>query len=74
MSRVLFLSIAESTALDHCKSHSIGVSASEPLPAGGTRLVCMSSEGAIKARSTLKSKIMKTEGVRAKHRPTSPLW
>jgi len=34
----------------------------------------MSSDGAEKARTGLKSKLIKGEITRAKHRPTKPLW
>jgi len=48
MSRVLNLSIdmAETTSL--CGKHSIGISTIEPLDSGGTRIVLMSSDGAVK--------------------------
>ena len=74
MSRVLHLSMSESAAIDHCKSNDVGVSAIEALPAGGIRLVCMSSDGAERARKSLKTKLIKGDVVRARYRPTRPLW
>ncbi|MBA3667550.1 MAG: hypothetical protein H0W65_07500 [Sphingomonas sp.] len=74
MSRVLNLSMSETAAIDHCKSHDVGVSAIEKLPSGGIRLVCMSSDGAERVRKTLKAKLIKGDVVRARYRPTRPLW
>lgn len=74
MSRVLNLSMSERAATDHCATNDIGVSAIEALPAGGVRLVCMSSDGAERARKSLKTKLIKGDVVRARYRPTKPLW
>lgn len=74
MSRVLFLNMSENAALDYCKGKQVGVSAIEKLSSGGVRLVCMSSDGAEKARAGLKSKLIKGDVVREKFRPTRPLW
>ena len=74
MSRVLNLSMTERETLDYCHGRSVGVSAIEALPAGGVRLVCMSVEGADKARKALKAKLIKGDVTRARHRPTRPLW
>jgi hypothetical protein len=53
----------------------IGISAIERLPAGGVRLVCMSSDGADKIRRALKSELLGEEKVaRERHRPSTPLW
>jgi hypothetical protein len=74
MSRVLFLNMSENAALDYCKGKSLGVSAIEKLTSGGVRLVCMSSDGAEKARTGLKSKLIKGDVTREKFRPSRPLW
>jgi hypothetical protein len=74
LSRALNLALSESTVLRHCREHSIGVSAIEPLPDGGVRLVCMSSEGAADIRSTFNSKVIDGDVRREKFRPSSPLW
>ena len=74
MSRVLFLKMSETAAADYCKGKQVGVSAIEKLSSGGVRLVCMSSDGAEKARTGLKSKLIKGDVTRAKHRPSRPLW
>jgi len=74
MSRVLLLNMSSQAATDECHKHNIGVSALENLPAGGVRLVTMSMEGAERLRTKLKSKLLKGDVIRARHRPTRPLW
>ena len=74
MSRVLFLSMSEAAVRDHCATQKVGISASEKLPDGGTRLVCMSVDGAERTRKSLKSKLMKTEPERARTRPPRPSY
>ncbi|MGH6728795.1 MAG: hypothetical protein ACREBK_01465 [Sphingomicrobium sp.] len=74
MSRVLHLKMSQSDATDYCVARKIGVSALETLPSGAIRLVCMSTDGAERARKSLKSKLVKGEMVRERHRPTKPLW
>lgn len=58
MSRVLNLSIdmAETTSL--CDKHSIGISTIKPLDSGGTRIVLMSSGGAVKLTSIAKAHLI----------------
>jgi hypothetical protein len=74
MTRALNVTLGESTVLARCEAEKVGVSATEPLPAGGTRLVCMSVDGAEHMRRKFKSHMVKGEAVRARHRPTRPLW
>ena len=74
MSRVLLLDMSAQAATDECHKQNIGVSALEALPAGGVRLVTMSIEGAERLRTKLKSKLFKGDVIRARHRPTRPLW
>jgi hypothetical protein len=74
MSRVLLLDMSAEAATDECHRLEIGVSALEALPAGGVRLVTMGSDGAERLRVKLKSKLIKGDVVRARHRPTKPLW
>jgi hypothetical protein len=74
MSRVLLLNMSTQAATDECDKQKIGVSALEALPAGGVRLVTMSSDGADRLRTKLKSKLLKGDVIRARHRPTRPLW
>ena len=74
MSRVLLLNMSTQAATDECDKQNVGVSALEALPAGGVRLVTMSSDGADRLRTKLKSKLLKGDVIRARHRPTRPLW
>ena len=68
------LAMSEPEVIALCATHKVVVSAIEPLPSGGVRLVCSSAAGAEIVRQKAKSKLMSVEEVRAKHRPTSPLW
>lgn len=74
MSRVLFLAMEESDVVARCKSEAVSISTLESLPAGGTRLVCMSMGGAETLRAKLKSKLIKGAVSRADFRPRTPLW
>ena len=59
MSRVVMLSLSEKQTREQCESRHIGISALETLPDGGSRLVCMSSEGAAMIRRRLKTHLIK---------------
>jgi hypothetical protein len=74
MSRALNVTLGETAVLARCEAEKVGVSATEPLPAGGTRLVCMSVDGAEQMRRKFKTQLIKGEVTRARHRPTRPLW
>ena len=74
MSRVLLLNMSAANATAQCDKLGVGISAIEGLDSGGVRLVCMSVEGAEKAREKLGSKLLKGEVTRTRHRPTRPLW
>jgi hypothetical protein len=74
MSRVLYVSLDEGDVVARCQSAKVGVSAIERLPAGGVRLVCMSSEGAATMKRRFKSQLIKEGATRQSHRPASPLW
>ena len=74
MSRVLLLDMSADAATVECDKLGVGISAMEALTSGGVRLVTMSVEGAEKARTKFKSKLIKGETVRTRHRPTRPLW
>lgn len=69
MSRTLNLTLDEGQATAKCQSADVGISAIEPLPGGGVRLVCMSTDGAERLRQKLKSHIIKGEVVRSSYRP-----
>lgn len=74
MSRAMNLAMSESAVLDRCRTADIGVSAIELLPSGGVRLVCMSSSGAERIRSLLRSKVITGAVTRERFRPSRPLW
>jgi hypothetical protein len=74
MSRELFVTLEESDVVSRCLAEKVGISAIERLPAGGTRLVCMSGHGASVMTRKLKSHLIKEAVVRQRHRPTRPLW
>jgi len=74
MRRDLYLNMNEGDAIARCLQEKIGVSAIERLPAGGVRLVCMSSAGAQKIRKALKAHLLNEDVTRERHRPASPLW
>ena len=74
MSRELFVRLEESDVISRCQHEKVGISAIERLPAGGTRLVCMSGHGASVMTRKLKSHLIKEAVIRQRHRPTRPLW
>jgi hypothetical protein len=74
MSRVVHLNLEEGAVTTRCHSEKVGISVIEPLPAGGVRLVCMSSVGAATIRRKLKANLIAGEVTRERHRPVRPLW
>lgn len=72
MSRVLHLAIDEGEVVARCLSAKVEISAIESLPAGGTRLVCMSVVGAQKMRRRLKRELIPGRVTRELYRPGSP--
>jgi len=74
MSRVLFITLEEGEVVNRCLAEKVGISAIERLPAGGTRLVCMSVDGAATMTRKFKTHLIKGTVDRQRHRPTRPLW
>jgi hypothetical protein len=74
MSRTIFLSLNESEVVARCQAEKVGVSVIERLPGGGVRLVCMSSDGAERIRTKLRTKLIQGDPQRARYRPSTPLW
>jgi hypothetical protein len=75
MSRTVYLGVDEGKVVARCLQEKVGVSAIERLPAGGVRLVCMSSEGATRIRSAFKKQLLDEDSIaRERHRPNTPLW
>lgn len=74
MSRVLLVALDEDKVIAKCQAEKVGISAIERLPAGGVRLVCMSSDGAAAMTRKFKPHLISGEVTRERHRPTRPLW
>ena len=74
MSREIFVTLDEGEVVSRCLAEKVGISAIERLPAGGTRLVCMSGHGASVMTRKFKAHLIKEAVTRQKHRPTRPLW
>ena len=74
MSRVLFVALDEGDVVARCLTEKVGVSAIERIPAGGVRLVCMSSEGADRMRRKFKRQLITEAVTRQLHRPRTPIW
>ncbi|QNM83907.1 hypothetical protein H8M03_06255 [Sphingomonas sabuli] len=67
--RVLLLKLDQSEVVAKCETAKVGISAVETLASGGTRLVCMSVDGAEQMRRKLKSKLISGEVTREAYRP-----
>ena len=71
MSRAVFLDMSEKAVIAHCDAQEIGISSIGQVATGGTRLVCMSVDGAAKIRRQLATKL--TKGVAAQEQ-RGPGW
>jgi len=69
MSRAVFLDMSEKSVIAHCKTENIGISCIGKVATGGTRLVCMSIDGAAQIRRQLEAKLMKDDAAREQHGP-----
>ena len=69
MSRAVFLNMSERAVVAHCEAGQIGISTIGTLPTGGTRLVCMSVDGAAQIRRELEAKLMKVDASLQGHGP-----
>lgn len=58
MSRALNVSLAEAAVTETCRKLDIGVSAIEALPSGGTRVVCLTGDGAGILRAKFKKSLI----------------
>lgn len=74
MSRELFVKLDEADVVRRCNAEKVGISATEKLPAGGTRLVCMSVDGAAQMYRKLKSHLIVGAVDRQRLRPSRLLW
>lgn len=69
MSREIYLNVSQGFVVAQCLEHKVGISTIASLACGGTRLVCMSVEGADTMRRKLKKNLMKDDGKRERHGP-----
>jgi hypothetical protein len=69
MSRALYINLSEGFVVAQCLEQKVGISAIKALPGGGTRLVCMSVDGADTMRRKLKKNLMKDDAEREQHGP-----
>lgn len=60
------VTLAESEVTALCRTARVDISAIEPLPDGGTRLVCISPDGAEKMRKKMKKHLI--DGAVTRHR------
>ena len=74
MSREILVAMSEADVVAKCRTAKVGISAIERIPAGGVRLVCMSTSGAETMRKTFKSHLIQGTVVREKQRPDRPFW
>lgn len=58
MSRAMNLTLAEADVTAKCRKAGVVISAIEPLPDGGTHLVCLTGDGADTMRAIFKSKVI----------------
>lgn len=58
MSRAMNVSLPEGDVLALCAKFDVAISAIEPLPSGGTHLVCVRGEGADEMRLRMKDHIV----------------
>jgi hypothetical protein len=66
MSRAMNVTLDEGGVTELCRTAGVAISAIEPLPDGGTRLVCISPDGADKMRKKMKKHLI--EGAVNRHR------
>ena len=74
MCRELYLTLDEGDVVSRCLAEKVGISAIERLPAGGTRLVCMSVDGAAHMFRKLKTHLIHGAVDRQRLRPSRLLW
>lgn len=58
MSRLLNIDLPQADVERQCAEHHVSVSAIEPLPGGGTHLVCVRPEGAEEMRQLFSEKLI----------------
>lgn len=69
MNREMYLDVSEGFVVTQCLQEKVGISSIQSLASGGTRLVCMSVDGADTMRRKLKKNLMKDDGTRERRGP-----
>ena len=69
MSREMYLNVSEGFVVAQCLEEEVGISTIKSLACGGTRLVCMSVDGADTMRRKLKKNLMKDDPTRERRGP-----
>lgn len=69
MNREMYLNVGEGFVVAQCLAENVGISTIERLSCGGTRLVCMSVDGANTMRRKLSKNLMKDIGARVRNGP-----
>lgn len=69
MSREMYLNVSKRFVAAQCLEVNVGISCLETVPSGGTRLVCMSVNGAETMRRKLEKYLMKGDGTRERRGP-----
>mgnify|MGYP003580381185 CR=1 FL=1 len=64
MNREMYLDVSEGFVVTQCLQEKVGISSIQSLASGGTRLVCMSVDGADTMRRKLKKNLIKGDGTR----------
>ena len=59
MNREMYLNVSEGFVVAQCLQEKVGISSIQSLACGGTRLVCMSVDGADTMRRKLKKNLIK---------------
>ena len=69
MNREIYVHLSEGYVVAQCLEEKVGISTTKSLACGGTRLVCMSVDGADTMRRKLKKNLMKSDVTRERHGP-----
>ncbi len=69
MSREIYLNLTEGFVVAQCLEQKVGISSIKSLATGGTRLVCMSVDGAETMRRKLKKNLIVGDGTRERRGP-----
>jgi hypothetical protein len=69
MSREIYLNLSEKFVAAECSRENVGISTISALEGGGTRLVCMSVDGAETIRRKLNKSLMKIDSSLERHGP-----